>query len=92
VAYPVYIRRRLEGFRRSWTGLSGEADFDSSLGELHRGVLSILRGSDVVGKGLAGRSTGGRGSGGRGYAMHGQTTVSLSSGEVECARKGMVDA
>jgi hypothetical protein len=35
---------------------------------------------------------GGRGSGGRGHAVHGQTTVSLSSGEVECARKSMVDA
>ena len=35
---------------------SGEADFDSSLGELHRGVLSPLRGSDGVGKGLVGRS------------------------------------
>jgi hypothetical protein len=38
-------------------GLSGEADFDSSLGELHRGVLSLLRGSNGVGKGLVGRST-----------------------------------
>jgi hypothetical protein len=35
---------------------------------------------------------GGRGSGGRGHAVHEQTTVSLSSGEVECVRKGMVDA
>jgi hypothetical protein len=35
---------------------------------------------------------GGRGSGGRGHAVHGQTTVSLSSDEVECARKCMVDA
>jgi hypothetical protein len=35
---------------------------------------------------------GGRGSGSRGHAVHGQMTVSLSSGEVECARKGMVDA
>jgi hypothetical protein len=33
---------------------------------------------------------GGRGSGGRGHAMHGQTPVSLSSGEVERARKGTV--
>jgi hypothetical protein len=33
---------------------------------------------------------GGGGSGGRGHAVHGQTSVSLSSGEVERARKGMV--
>jgi hypothetical protein len=36
---------------------SGEADFDSSLGELHRGVLTRLRGLDGVGKGWASRST-----------------------------------
>ena len=36
---------------------SGEADFDSSLGELHRGVLTRLRGLDGVGNGWAGRST-----------------------------------
>jgi hypothetical protein len=35
---------------------------------------------------------GGRGSGGRGHAVHGQTTVSLSSGEVERVRRGVVDA
>jgi hypothetical protein len=33
---------------------------------------------------------GGRGSGGRGHAVHGQTPVSLSSGEVERARNGTV--
>jgi hypothetical protein len=33
---------------------------------------------------------GGRGSGGRGHAVHGQTPVSLSSGEVEHAGKGTV--
>jgi hypothetical protein len=32
----------------------------------------------------------GRGSGGRGHAVHGQMPVSLSSGEVERARKGTV--
>jgi hypothetical protein len=31
-----------------------------------------------------------QGSGGRGHAVHGQTPVSLSSGEVERARKGTV--
>jgi hypothetical protein len=57
VAYPVYARRWSEGVRQPWTSLSGEEDFDSSLGELHRGVLSLLRGSDGAGKGLVGRST-----------------------------------
>jgi hypothetical protein len=33
---------------------------------------------------------GGRGSGGRGHAAHGQTPVSLSSGEVEHAQNGTV--
>jgi hypothetical protein len=33
---------------------------------------------------------GGRGSGGRGHAVHGQTPVSLSSGEVERVQRGMV--
>jgi hypothetical protein len=33
---------------------------------------------------------GGRGSGGRGHAVHGQTTVSLSSGEVERVWRGTV--
>jgi hypothetical protein len=36
---------------------SGEANSDSSLGELHRGVHSLLRGLDGVGKGLVGRSS-----------------------------------
>jgi hypothetical protein len=57
VAYPVYARRRSEGVRRPLTSLSGEADFDSLLEELHRGVLSLLQGSDGAGKGLVGRST-----------------------------------
>jgi hypothetical protein len=90
--YPVYARRRSGGVRRPWTGLSGEANSDSSLGELHRGVLSLLRGSDGVGKGLVGRSTVAGRSGSRGHAAHGQTPVSLDSGEVECARMGTVDA
>jgi hypothetical protein len=57
VDYPVHALRRGCELRRPWTGLSGEADFDSSLGELHRGVLSLLRGLDGVGKDLVGRST-----------------------------------
>jgi hypothetical protein len=89
--YPVYASRRSGGVRRLWTGLSGEANSDSSLGELHRGVHSLLRGSDGVGKGSAGRSTVAGGSGGRGHAVHGQTLVILGSGEVERVRRGTVE-
>jgi hypothetical protein len=56
VDYPDHALRRGCELRRPWTGLSGEADFDSSLGELHRGVLSFLRGLDGVRKDLVGRS------------------------------------
>jgi hypothetical protein len=90
--YPVYARRRSGGVRRPWTGLSGEANFDSSLGELHRRVLSPLRGLDGVGKGSAGRSMVVGGAGGRGHAVHGQTPVGLSFGEVERVRRGTVKA
>jgi hypothetical protein len=55
--YPVYAHRRSGGVRRPWTGFSGEANSDSSLGELHRGVHSPLQGLDGVGKGSVGRST-----------------------------------
>jgi hypothetical protein len=89
--YPVYARRRSGGVRRPWTGLSGEANSDSSLGELHRGVHSLLRGLDGVGKGPVGRSTVAGGSGGRGHAVHGQTPVVLDSGEVERVRRGTVE-
>jgi hypothetical protein len=90
--YLVYARRRSGGVRRPWTGLSGEGNFDSSLGELHRGVLSPLRGLDGDGKVSAGRSTVAGGAGGRGHAVHGQTPVGLSSGEVERVRRGTVKA
>ena len=53
-------------------------------------MLSLLRGSDGVGKGLVGRSTVAGRSGSRGHAVHGQTPVSLDSGEVERARRGTV--
>jgi hypothetical protein len=56
-AYPVYVHRRSGEVRRPWTGFSGEAKSDSLLGELHRGMHSLFRGSDVVGKISAGRST-----------------------------------
>jgi hypothetical protein len=89
--YPVYARWRSGGVRRPWTGLSGEANFDSSLGELHRGVHSLLRGLDGAGKGSAGRSTVAGGSGSRGHAVHGQTPVVLGSDEVERVRRGTVE-
>jgi hypothetical protein len=88
--YPVYACRRSGGVQRPWTSLSGEANSDSSLGELHRGVLSLLRGSDGVGKGFVGRSMVAGGSGGRGHAVHGQTPVGLGSGEVERVRRGKI--
>ena len=88
--YPVYAHRRSGGVRRPWTGLSGEANSDSSLGELHRGVHSLLRGLDGAGKGSAGRPTVAGGSGSRGDAVHGQTPVGLGSGEVERVRMGTV--
>jgi hypothetical protein len=88
--YPVYARRRSGGVRRPWTGLSGEANFDSSLGELHRGVHSLLRGLDGAGNGPVGRSTMAGGSGGRGHAVHRQTPVGLGSVEVERVRRGTV--
>jgi hypothetical protein len=53
----VYVHRRSGEVRRPWTGFSGEAKFDSSLGELHRGMHGLLRGSDAAGRGSAGRST-----------------------------------
>jgi hypothetical protein len=88
--YTVYARRRSGGVRRPWTGLSGEANSDSSLEELHRGVHSLLRGLDGVGKGPVGRSTVAGESGGRGHAVHGQTPVVLGSGEVERVRRGTI--
>jgi hypothetical protein len=53
----VYVHRRSGEVRRSWTGFSGEAKFDSLLGELHRGMHGLFRGSDAAGRGSAGRST-----------------------------------
>jgi hypothetical protein len=55
--YPVYVHRRSGEVRRPWTGFSGEAKYDSLLGELHRGTHGLFRGSGVAGKGSAGRST-----------------------------------
>jgi hypothetical protein len=88
--YPVYARRRSVGVWRPWTDLSGEANFDSSLGELYRGVHNLLRGLDGAEKGSAGRSMVAGGSGSRGHAVHGQTPVGLGSVEVEHVRRGTV--
>jgi hypothetical protein len=53
----VYVHRQSGEVRRPWSGFSGEAKFDSLLGELHRGTQGLLRGSDAAGRGSAGRST-----------------------------------
>jgi hypothetical protein len=53
----VHACRRSGEVRRPWSGFSSEAEFDSSLGELHRGTQGLLWGSDGVGKGTVGRST-----------------------------------
>jgi hypothetical protein len=89
--YPVYARRWSGGVRRPWTGLSGEANSDFSLGELHRGVLSLLRGSDGVGKGSVGRSTVAGARAAAGTPCTGQTPVVSGSGEVERARRGTTE-
>jgi hypothetical protein len=52
----VYVHRRSGEVRRPWTGFSGEAKFDSSLGELHRGMHGLLQGLDAAGRGSACRS------------------------------------
>jgi hypothetical protein len=90
--YPVYVHRRSGEVRRPWTGFSGEAKSDSLLGELHRGMHGIFRGSGVAGKGSAGRSTvaGDRVAAGMPFA--GQTPVISGSGEVESTRGSTVEA
>jgi hypothetical protein len=90
--YPVYVHRRSGEVRRPWTGFSGEAKSDSSLGELHRGMHGLFRGSSVAGKGSVGRSmvAGDRVIAGTPFA--GQTSVISGSGEVERARRSTVEA
>jgi hypothetical protein len=90
--YPVYVHRRSGEVRRPWTGFSGEAKSDSLLGELHRGMHSLFRGSGVARKGSAGRSTvaGDRVAAGTPFA--GQTPVIFGSGEVEITRGSTVEA
>jgi hypothetical protein len=89
--YPVYVHRRSGEVRRPWTGFPGEAKSDSFLGELHRGMHGLLRGSSVAGRGSAGWSTvaGDRVAAGTPFA--GQTPVISGSGELERARRSTVD-
>jgi hypothetical protein len=90
-AYPVYVHRRSGEVRRPWTGFSGEAKSDSLLGELHRGMHSLFRGSGVAGKGSAGRSTVAGDRVASCTLSAGQTPVISGSGEVERARRSTVD-
>jgi hypothetical protein len=90
--YPVYVHRRLGEVRRPWTGFSGEAKSDSLLGELHRGMHGLFRGSGVAGKGSVGRSTVAGDRVAAGTLCVGQTPLVSGSGEVERARRSTVDA
>jgi hypothetical protein len=89
--YPVYAHQRSGGVRRPWTGFSGEANSDSSPGELHRGVHSPFQGSGVVGKGSVGRSTVAGDRAAAGTPCTGQTPVVSGSDEVERARRGTIE-
>jgi hypothetical protein len=89
--YPVYVHRRSGEVRRPWTGFSGEANCDSLLGELHRGVHSLFRGLDGVGKGSVGRSTMAGARVATGTPCTGQTPVVSGSGEVERVRRSTVE-
>jgi hypothetical protein len=89
--YPVYAHRRSGEVRRPWTGFSGEANSDSLLGELHRGVHSLLQGLDGVGRGSAGRSMVAGAQVAAGTQCKGQTPVVSGSGEVERARRSTVE-
>jgi hypothetical protein len=90
--YPVYVHRRLGEVRRPWTGFSGEAKSDSLLGELHRGMHGLLRGSGADGRGSAGRSTVAGDRVAAGTLFAGQTLVISGSGEVESTRGSTVEA
>jgi hypothetical protein len=89
--YPVYVHRRSGEVRQQWTSFSGEAKSDSLLGELHRGMHGLLRGSGVAGKGSAGRSTVAGDQVAAGTPFAGQTPVIFGSGEVEHTRRSTVD-
>jgi hypothetical protein len=81
--YPVYVHRRSSEVRRPWTGFSGEAKSDSLLGELHRGMHGLFRGSGAAGKSFVGRSTVAGDQVAAGTPFSGQTPVISGSGEVE---------
>jgi hypothetical protein len=89
--YPIYVHQRSGEVRRPWTGFSGEANSDSLLGELHRGVHSLLYGLDGVGRGSAGRSTVAGDRAAVGTSCTGQTPVVLGSGEVERVWRSTVE-
>jgi hypothetical protein len=89
--YPVYVHRRLGEVWRLWTGFSGEAKSNSLLGELHRGMHGLFRGSGMAGKGSVGRSTVVGDWAAAGTPFAGQTSVVSGSGEVEHARRSTVD-
>jgi hypothetical protein len=89
--YPVYAHRQSGEVRRPWTGFSGEANSDSLLGELHRGVHSLLRGLDGVGRGSAGRSTVAGDRAAAGTPCTGQTSVVSGSSEVERVWRSTVE-
>jgi hypothetical protein len=86
------VRKESKNGAETWTGFSGEAKSDSVLGELHRGMHSLFRGSGVAGKGSAGRSmvAGDRVAAGTPFAA--QMPVISSSGEVESTRGSTVEA
>jgi hypothetical protein len=90
--YPVYIHRGSGGVRRPWTGFSGEANSDSLLGELHRGMHSLFQGSGAAGKGSVGRSTVAGARVAAGMPCTGQTPVVSGSSGVERAQRSTVDA
>jgi hypothetical protein len=90
--YPVYVHLRSGEVRPPWTGFSGEAKSNSLLGELHRGMHGLFRGSGVAGKGSAGRSAVAGDRVAAGTPFVGQTPVVSGSGEVERARRSTVDA
>jgi hypothetical protein len=91
-AYPVYVHRRSGEVRRPWTGFSGEAKSDSLLGELHRGMHGLFRGSGVAWKGSTSRSTVAGDRVAVGTLSAGQTPAISGSGEVERARRSTFDA
>jgi hypothetical protein len=90
--YLVYVHWRSGEVRRPWTGSSGEENSDSLLGELHRGMHSLLRGLDGVGKGSGCRSTVAGARVAAGTPCTGQTSVVSGSSVVERARRSTVDA